>query len=213
MLYIKKYKPPNSFVHYVKQPNVHFDDMDTEVKQELRLSLLLEQGWLCAYCMKRLSFDGNDVKIEHYEPRNTENELKYENLLAVCKGGEGSVPERQTCDTRKGNQVLNINPQRRQDIDTVSYTSNGDILSSDNVFQADFDDILNLNDRHGYLVKNRRQALISFQKEIYKKLHGKHASADFWQNCLLKYEKCDRGVKVPYLGIILWYIRKKCGIK
>ncbi|MBQ5650259.1 MAG: hypothetical protein IIV09_01550, partial [Selenomonadaceae bacterium] len=150
MLYIKKYKPPNSFVHYVKQPNVHFDDMDTEVKQELRLSLLREQGWLCAYCMKRLSFDGNDVKIEHYEPRNTENELKYENLLAVCKGGEGNVPERQTCDTRKGNQVLNINPQRWQDIDTVSYTSNGDILSSDSAFQADFNDILNLNDRHGY---------------------------------------------------------------
>ena len=148
MLYIKKYKPPNSFVHYVKQPNVHFDDMDTEVKQELRLSLLREQGWLCAYCMKRLSFDGNDVKIEHYEPRNTENELKYENLLAVCKGGEGSVPERQTCDTRKGNQVLNINPQRRQDIDTVSYTSNGDILSSDNVFQADFDDIFHAEALH-----------------------------------------------------------------
>lgn len=82
-----------------------------------------------------------------------------------------------------------------------------------NVFQADFDDILNLNDRHGDLVKNRRQALIGFQKEIYKKLHGKHAPADFWQNCLFKYEKCDSGVKVPYLGIILWYIRKKCGIK
>lgn len=95
----------------------------------------------------------------------------------------------------------------------VSYTSNGDILSSDNVFQADFDDILNLNDSQGYLIKNRRQALISFQKEIHKKLAGKHASADFWQNCLLKYEKCNRGVKVPYLGIILWYIRKKCGIK
>lgn len=68
--------------------------------------------------------------------------------------------------------------------------------------------ILNLNDRHGDLVKNRRQALIGFQKEIYKNLHGKHAPADFWQNCLFKYEKCDSGVKVPYLGIILWYIRK-----
>lgn len=213
MLYIKKHKPPNSFVHYARQSNAHFDDMDTEVKQELRLSLLQEQGWLCAYCMKRLSFDGSDVKIEHYEPRNTENELKYENLFAVCKGGEGSAPERQTCDTRKGNQVLNINPQRRQDIDTVSYTSNGDILSSDNVFQADFDNILNLNDSQGYLIKNRRQALISFQKEIHKKLTGKHATADFWHNYLLKYEKCDGSMKIPYLGIILWYIRKKCSIK
>lgn len=48
------------------QENARFDDMDTIVKKQLRESLLKEQGYLCAYCMKRIG-DTKDVKIEHLE--------------------------------------------------------------------------------------------------------------------------------------------------
>ena len=94
-----------------------FDGLD---KTELRENLLKEQGYICAYCMKRIR-DEKDTKIEHYRARNMDNELEYTNLLAVCYGNQittASVTKtgkkRFTCDTMKGNQVLNINPQNQE---------------------------------------------------------------------------------------------------
>ena len=65
--------------------------MPKEVKEKLRTSLLEEQGYICAYCMKKLEDDFSKVKIEHYIARNEENQLDYNNLLAVCKGNEGEA--------------------------------------------------------------------------------------------------------------------------
>ena len=108
-----------------------------------------------------------EVKIEHYVARNEENELEYKNLLAVCKGNEGESFERQTCDTRKGNREIKINPQVNGDILTISYTSNGEIKSSNSDYQKDFDDTLNINDVFG-LVKARKEALNSLKRSLSK---------------------------------------------
>ena len=75
-------------------------DADADVKKTLRESLLKEQGYLCAYCMRRIN-DAQDTKIEHYKARTPENELQYHNLLAVCKGGEDGLPSARCCDTKK----------------------------------------------------------------------------------------------------------------
>ena len=84
MIHIKKGTAPKKFQEFKQQnPQAHFDDMPPDVKADLRKSLLEEQGYLCAYCMRRIHDDHNEVKIEHYEPRNAQNELDYSNLLAV----------------------------------------------------------------------------------------------------------------------------------
>ena len=111
MLLIKKRQEPDSLREHRNTPGADFDGLD---KTQLRRSLLQEQGYICAYCMKRIRED-DKVKIEHYKARTKENELVYQNLLAVCDGNEtlkderGKVnPNRFTCDTKKKEKELLI---------------------------------------------------------------------------------------------------------
>ena len=77
MIHIKKSTQPKKFQEFKQQnPQAHFDDMPPDIKAILRQSLLEEQGYLCAYCMSKIC---DKVKIEHYEPRNPQNELEYSN--------------------------------------------------------------------------------------------------------------------------------------
>ena len=62
MIYIQKKSEPDLLLKYRYQMNARFDDMDSDVKKQLRDSLLKEQGHLCAYCMKRIN-DTKDIKI------------------------------------------------------------------------------------------------------------------------------------------------------
>lgn len=209
MLYIKKGKIPHEFKVYAALPGSHFDDMPTAVKHSLRAALLEEQGFLCAYCMSGLDEAGTKVKIEHYEARNDDNELDYQNLLAVCNGGEGRAEKHQTCDTHKGDKVLHLSPLRREMIDTIYYTRNGRICSTIPDYQTDLDVILNLNDEDGYLVNNRRNTLQAFQKQVYKRYGKQAVSLEYLQRYRHMYEKKREGKYRPYAGIILWYIDQR----
>ena len=200
MILIKKKSEPHSLTTYKKTINASFDNQPSKVKEDLRKSLLEEQGYICAYCMKRIE-ESADIKIEHYEARNSTNELSYKNLLAVCKGNEGSSKERQTCDTKKGNRVLHIDPQKIGDISTIFFTRNGEVKSTNLLFQKDLDEVLNLNDKFGNLISARKSALKALQKKItpmnknqIEKLYNKLKSAER---------------KIEYVGILLWYLKKK----
>jgi len=94
-------------------------------KDELRKALLVEQGYICCYCMCTLHWDDcnpqkNNVKIEHWKPQTKypEKVLDYDNLLAACMGGEGDTDELQTCDTKKGNKELKYNPSNRNHLES-----------------------------------------------------------------------------------------------
>jgi hypothetical protein len=45
----------------------------------------------------------------HQNP-NPYRQLEYKNLLGACQGGEGQKPNKQHCDTKKGNIDLTFNP-------------------------------------------------------------------------------------------------------
>lgn len=200
MILIRKKSEPHSLTTYKKTINASFDNQPSKVKEDLRKSLLEEQGYICAYCMKRIE-ESSDIKIEHYEARNSTNELSYKNLLVVCKGNEGSPKERQTCDTQKGNRVLHINPQKIGDISTIFFTRNGEVKSTSSVFQKDLDEVLNLNDEFGSLISARKSALKALQKKITPM--NKNQIEKLYT--LLK--KAER--KMEYVGILLWYLEKK----
>lgn len=204
MILIKKKRIPSSLVEYKRTINASFDNLPREVKDRLRTSLLKEQGYVCAYCMKKLEDDSSKVKIEHYVARNEENELEYKNLLAVCKGNEGESFEKQTCDTRKGKEKININPQKNSDILTISYTSNGEVKSSNSDYQKDFDDTLNLNDTFG-LVEARKEALNSLKRSLSKS--KTHLTEDTIRRIYTRYSEAE--IKESYVGILLWYLQKK----
>ncbi|WP_300622271.1 hypothetical protein [uncultured Fusobacterium sp.] len=204
MILIKKKRIPSSLVEYKRTINASFDNLPREVKDRLRTSLLKEQGYICAYCMKKLEDDSSKVKIEHYVARNKENELEYKNLLAVCKGNEGESFEKQTCDTRKGNKEIKINPQVNSDILTIRYTSNGEIKSNNSDYQRDFDETLNLNDIFG-LVESRKEALNSLKRKLSKS--KTHLTEDTIRRIYLRYSEAE--IKEAYVGILLWYLQKK----
>ena len=65
-------------------------------------ALLKEQGYLCAYCMKKIT--EKTIHIEHWIPQRHPQEgyleysqedcdrfaIDYQNMLGVCPGGKGS---------------------------------------------------------------------------------------------------------------------------
>ena len=67
MFYINKDKEPKSLTEYKKSKNAYFDGFDK--KDDIRQSLLDEQGYLCAYCMRRIN-SVDEVTIEHYYPQS-----------------------------------------------------------------------------------------------------------------------------------------------
>lgn len=212
MIYIKKNSPPSEFIKFIKKtPDIHFDDLPSDIKDILRKSLLKEQGSLCAYCMSRIYDDRTKMKIERYEARNSDNELDYSNLLAVCTGNlSGSFPNRQHCDTKKGEKKLHINPQNCDHISMISYKSDGTILVRDNeIFNDDLNRVLNLNDDYGYLKNNRKVALRELQKKISRSFKDKKAPIEFLKNALSFYESTHDDKYEAYCGILIDYIRKK----
>ena len=225
MIYIQKRPEPDLLLKYRYQINARFDDMDSDVKKQLRESLLSEQGHLCAYCMKRI--DGmKNVKIEHFEARTPENELRYHNLLAVCKGGDGGPVQARSCDTKKENRPIFINPLSKSDMDRIYYNNNGEIHSSDTTKynfkykdnigryhtgitspDQDICECLNLNYENGSPMMGRKTALRKFQKLLHP-YKNKKSKRVFLEKMQRKYFEQSEYLE-PYVGILRWYIEKK----
>lgn len=210
MIYIQKGNPPKKFQEFKQQnPQAHFDDMPPDIKAALRQSLLEEQGYLCAYCMSKIR---DKVKIEHYEPRNPQNELTYSNLLAVCMGNSaGNQREHQHCDTKKGNKHLHINPQNVDHIKQISYRSDGTIYAKNNDdFNDDLNLTLNLNDEQGYLKANRESALKALKDKLLQKCKDKSANLLLIEKWLKFYRnKNESGERAEYCGILTDYLLKR----
>lgn len=58
-------------------------------KDKIREALLIEQHYLCAYCMSSIENNPLHTTIEHWLPlsKSKETALDYQNFLATCKGG------------------------------------------------------------------------------------------------------------------------------
>ncbi len=110
---------------------------------------------------ERISDCDNDlssVYIEHWqaisadESNGDNKSLDYGNMLAVCSGNEkapgatGRHKRRHfTCDKKRGNAELKINPLKLSTLQTLYYTEDGRIKSDDDVINNDIDIKLNLN--------------------------------------------------------------------
>lgn len=96
MKYIRKGKAPQEFRRWLKR--VHgtweedYRELRREEKEKLQLRLVEEQGWLCAYTMKRIDIE--DSHIEHIRPealcraQQVGSDLDYNNIIA-CFPREG----------------------------------------------------------------------------------------------------------------------------
>lgn len=212
MIYIQKLSEPRSLKEYRNTPGADFDGLE---KTDLRKSLLCEQGYLCAYCMRKIR-SARNIKIEHYVKRNSTNQLNYANLLAVCDGNKnlkdekGKVnPKKFTCDSMKGSQALHINPQRKSDMETIYYDNQGFIHSTNDTYQNDLDEILNLNDKNGFLIQNRKEAVKVIIEKLTNLRQGQDALAVL-NRIKERCENMDSNGELPeYAGIMRWYVEKQ----
>ena len=87
---IAKSKEPKEWTKYRLTPGVKYSPIP-----ELREALLKEQGYLCAYCMRRIpTKDSNSdetSRIEHVKSRKNHPELQldYSNMVICCPGAIG----------------------------------------------------------------------------------------------------------------------------
>lgn len=214
MRYIQKGAEPQSLIRYKKEANAYYDGFDK--KDEIRESLLKEQGHLCGYCMRRLESCA-DVKIEHIVSQSSlkENEraaLDYRIMLGVCNGNAGKPRRQQTCDTHRGNDDLKINPFNQTLMNMVKYKSDGTIYSNDPDINKDLDITLNLNynGENAYLKLNRKEALAVCKNRLTKLQKDGNWKKNVILRILKEYETPDEeGRLIPYSGIVVDYLKKR----
>ena len=136
---IQKKSEPKSLTQHRANTNSDYDNYPQ--KQDLRDTLVGEQKGICCYCMQRIKAESKKMKIEHWQcqDRYPHQQLDYNNLLGACLGGEGQEPERQHCDTKKGNRDLLYNPANRfDDVESkLRFLRDGTIESDDPQFNQE----------------------------------------------------------------------------
>ncbi len=209
MIKINKGREPLSLTQYRSTPNATYDGMPTDIKDDVKHKLLLEQGFICAYCMSRIRLE--NTQIEHFIAQNPnsdfhkETDLAYSNMLAVCPGNEGNPKRMQTCDEHRGNTPLTVNPLNEKTLKSIQYLNDGEIISSDESIQYDLNNTLNLN---FYLLKGSRMSQLRKLQEQLKKEKDKGD----WKSLAIKYRRklLEANVeKREYIGILIWYLDKK----
>jgi uncharacterized protein (TIGR02646 family) len=151
-------------VTYIGQVGASFQDMDPDIKENLKKSLLKEQGWVCGYCQQKLRID--NMKIEHFceqsicngSGTSQDKRLDYTNLMAVCIGSYGY--NELHCDASKANfnsgsgLPIEVSPWIVAHMRSLKYHSTGVLDSTKTRFTDEINRILNLNIKY---LKDRRK--------------------------------------------------------
>lgn len=220
MILIKKNKEPREWTKYKKTPGV-----DYQAIPELVQSLLKEQGYICAYCMRRIPkkdkiykkdgvnfvYTNEDHRIEHIKSREQHDNLKldYTNMVVCCPGHIGTEDH---CDRLKGAKDISFSPLDQQFIDTIKYSSDGTIISTNEAYNKEINDTLNLNTE--LLKKNRKAMLIEVITKINVNCkNGKNWDKKIMESYLSKYSEKhlekDEEKYYPYCGVVSWFLQKK----
>lgn len=226
MKFIQKKNEPNSLIECRSTPYASFDNCN---KEDIRVSLIKEQGAICAYCMKRISAEWNselnkyNTEIEHYKSQDVYNgkkgkpdlRLNYNNMLGVCNGNAGFSKHKQHCDKSKdfkGNKKflpLTINPLNLNCEKLIEFKGNGKITSKDETINRDIQIVLNLNEQQ--LVKNRKVVIdtaIQSLNEGGKKKNTWNISSI--KNELKKWKKLDeRGNYQEYCQAVVYILERR----
>jgi uncharacterized protein (TIGR02646 family) len=209
MKHIHKGTQPPSLLKYRKQFDATYENY--REKDELREALLKEQGYICCYCMRRIT-EGH-TKIEHWKPQTKYPalQLDYHNLLAACNGNEGEPKELQHCDTQKGDAEIVIHPADSQKNceDFIKYRNNGEIYSDDPEINQDLNDTLNLNLQA--LVENRKRTYKGVIGEITRIRGGNVAWSvtDVKKNIRDYENKGSDGKYKPYCNMVVYLLKKR----
>ncbi|MCP2731692.1 retron system putative HNH endonuclease [Limnofasciculus baicalensis] len=206
MKHIVKGKEPQSLLEHRLKSHTNYDNY--QQKDDLRESLLTEQGYICCYCMGRIAKD--KMKIEHWQPQSSypDLQLAYQNLLGACKGNERKPKNLQHCDTNKGESKITINPTDAKCEKLIKYGSNGQISSDDETINQELNEVLNLNTET--LTKNRKAVVDAVIKGLEQKYPDKTWTVEILTKEIAKYTKLNQDSQYqPYCQVAISYLHKK----
>lgn len=209
MRQITKGPEPQSLTAHRKAP---FSDYDNyKAKDELRCALVTEQRGICCYCMGRIQDDGQ-TKIEHWQPRRRHpgQQLAYHNLLAACSGRMGTRGSQQHCDTRKGDRDLSWNPaDPNHHVETrIRYEVDGSIRSDEEVFNAELDDVLNLNLP---ILKKHREGVLDSLARWWRHERARRRRSDLRLRLQRQRERwvSEHGELRPFCQVAVWSLDQR----
>lgn len=145
-------KEPDCLKVLQADPVMTYNNLKDECSYKVKEIIKSEQKNLCAYCQKSIE---SVMTIEHYIAQtdvvnNGHNlQLSFSNFLGVCSGkfykNRMAGTHDEHCDTSRRNIHLRIDPKIPEHIETISYTDDFKILSSNHDFNSDLNTSLNLN--------------------------------------------------------------------
>lgn len=200
---IVKEPEPQAWREFRNTPGVLY-----EAKPELREALIREQGYICAYCMQRISLD-RETHIEHMKSRKEHPDLQlvYQNMVLCCAGNtKGHVH----CDNCKGERNITFDLFSDMFINTLSYSVNANavtIKSCNPAWDKEINDILNLN--CNVLKINRQQVLnavittLGEKKDWNKNLRKLQQLRDKWNT------KDATGRYNAFCGVVVWFLNRR----
>lgn len=233
MIEIKKGQPPDELVALAQQaaeqgltPKEAYATLRNPLKETVLECLMKEQGYLCAYCMRRIPDERAGIphqSIEHLLAQNPQDGedrgqgLDYAKFLAVCsgnRGGTGRGKEKLTCDAHRGNAHLTIDPTDPETLKTIFYSENGDIGATDPTINTDLVVTLNLNcvSDDGSLSAFRKSALDTVQEELDKSSDTQEMFLEACHRFLQEFE-LETDHKTPYVGIIIWKLKQYINVR
>jgi len=208
MFKITKNREPRSLTEYRLLAGSTYGGANSNIKGDIRDSLLSEQGFLCTYCMERIT--ANSMKIEHWacQFNHKNKQLDYKNLLGCCLGNEGNPRRLQTCDTRKGSSSIKYSPSKpsHRIKSKIDFRSDGEVFSNEGGFDQELKDVLNLNLPR--FVSNRLAVIKSIQKVLHKNKNNLTRQYLVNQIATVSNRNEDDMLK-PFFEVKVRYLQKK----
>lgn len=217
MKYIAKGASPQEFEDWKGLQNEDWiptwNNFRNPEKSIVRESLLNEQGYICCYCGGRIR-NNHTTEIEHLKPRSicTEHEkLNYGNLLASCNGGRlrNKASVELSCNARRGDNILNINPLESNCEERFLYTASGEIIPK---VEGDREvseaiDTLGLNIQR---IKNRRKAVL--KSYLFSTLTSEQVMGAI-KKINQKYDEDGEEMFLEFSHVIINFLGEKYSIK
>jgi len=186
------------------------------IRTDVLEDLLNEQGYICAYCMRKISLD--NAQIEHIIGQNYIDEQKqeigktedtnYNNMLAVC---QGSFCDKEThCDSSRSKYqekrpILNISPLNKKQMNSIKFSQSGIVyyenIDDETEISFDLNKVLNLNCKN---IKNDRKKIIT----IIKRLLAKHKFDKKFVKKELEYWEQKNPTYKAYCYVAIFELRK-----
>lgn len=187
-----------------------WDKLQKNHKEKLQNTILEEQGYICAYCNRRIHKgnpeDDEQLRIEHIEPKSIypDKTFDYYNMVGVCYGDQREKervkpPQSLHCDVKKGYYEIpkGLFPTNSDIEINVRYDAEGMMKSADDNINTAINDVLNLNCTK--LLRARKNVLSPLVELVETKEEARKFIND--------YRTKKNGAFKPSAGVIISYLR------